>query len=156
MFYRRLVLTAIDLGRATPEALAAVYSVLTWSFKCLAEGTWPLTDHLGSPLVGNRQPRYRFRGEPLFGDGWIGILSEIRGLHTCFAVFGGRGVLARSLDEPTHEGSFPKTACMLFIVVTVVACHANVANPFSNEPGVRRLGYLFIDVDLAAFPEKEK
>ena len=82
MFYRRLVLTAIDLGRATPEALAAVYSVLTWSFKCLAEGTWPLTDHLGSPLVGNhRQPRYRFRGEPLFGDGWIGILGNQRPAH---------------------------------------------------------------------------
>ena len=77
--HSRLVITALDYGRASPNTLNQLYEVVTWSFKCLGEGKWPTTNHRGEPLSNRRAFRHKFAGEDLMGPGWVGVWSETRG-----------------------------------------------------------------------------
>ena len=76
--HSRLVITALDYGRATPRSLDMIYDVIVWSYNVMSTGRWPDRDHTGRLFTNKRSWRYKLRGKSLMG-GWIGIWTETRG-----------------------------------------------------------------------------
>ena len=55
----------------------AVWRVVSWSFKCLQEGVWPLVDHLGQPFAPDSLAATN-AGRPL-AEGWRAVLVSLKG-----------------------------------------------------------------------------
>jgi len=61
------------------HTLQTFYRVLVWSFRALVEGTFPTHDHDGVPFSRTHHPdRFKWAGNPLTSEGYIGCFSEFR------------------------------------------------------------------------------
>ncbi len=75
----RLVFSMVKEGETVPDSLHTLYSVLAWSFRALADGVWPATDHWGRPFTDTfHRKRAAVAGQPL-ANGFRGAWVEMRG-----------------------------------------------------------------------------
>ena len=73
----RLPIYIIPCHWLLPCTLEPLNEVVAWSFRCLADGTHPLVDHLGKPWPQNSERRRR--GGTQLADGWRGIFVAYLG-----------------------------------------------------------------------------
>ena len=71
----RVLVSVLECDRHTDETLSALFKVLSWSFQCLAAGTYPTCDHQGIAFKP-KTARSRLAGQKLGGHAY---LVELRG-----------------------------------------------------------------------------
>ena len=76
----RLIFTGIFVKSMVPDVTwDEIQRVLTWSFKCLAMGTYPAADHNGKPFAADHHPARAALANQVIAGGYLGVWGELRG-----------------------------------------------------------------------------